>query len=80
MLLALALAEIVCVVVVLWQCGVSVHNVPCVHPKRPRVHVEYVPVCTFETSPCMPAYTRTCVSTCARGAGTHEDVLNIHTS
>ena len=35
-------------------------------------------VCAFKTSPCMPA-PRTCVSTCARGASTHGDVLNLHT-
>ena len=38
-----------------------------------------VTVCTFKTSPCMPAITRTCVETCARGAGTHRYVLNPHT-
>ena len=39
--------------------------------KRARVYVQNVPVCTGTT--------RTCVSTCARGAGTHGDVLNVHT-
>ena len=39
--------------------------------KRPRVYIQNVPVCTGTT--------RTCVSTCARGAGTHGDVLNVHT-
>ena len=34
----------------------------------PRVSIHNVPVCTDTT--------RTCVSTCARGAGTHGDVLN----
>ena len=33
------------------------------------------PVCGFKNA----ATTRTCVSTCARGAGTHGDVLNLHT-
>ena len=32
-----------------------------------------LPVCTFKTSP--PA----CGNTCGRGAGTHGDVLNVHT-
>ena len=36
-------------------------------------------MCTFKTSPCVPASTSTCVYTCARGAGTHGDVLNVHT-
>ena len=36
-----------------------------------RVSIQNVPVCTGTT--------RTCVSTCARGAGTHGDVLNVHT-
>ena len=33
--------------------------------------IQNVPVCTGTT--------RTCVTTCARGAGTHGDVLNLHT-
>ena len=44
---------------------------PCVHSKRPRVCVQNVPVCTGTT--------RTCFNTCARGAGIHGDVLNVHT-
>ena len=44
---------------------------PCVRSKRPRVYVQNVPVCTGTA--------RTCVSTCARFAGTHGDVLNVHT-
>ena len=44
---------------------------PCVHSTRLRVYVQYVPVCASTT--------RTHVSTCARGAGTHGDVLNPHT-
>ena len=39
--------------------------------KRLRVYVQNVPVCTGTT----PA----CVTTCGRGAGTHGDVLNLHT-
>ena len=39
--------------------------------KRPRVYVQNLPVCTGTT--------RTCVETCARGAGTHGDVLSGHT-
>ena len=40
-------------------------------PTRLRVHIQNVPVCTGTTS--------TCFSVCARGAGTHGDVLNVHT-
>ena len=56
---------VVCVVCV---CGVVS---PCVRSKRLRVLVQNVPVCTGTT--------RTCVTTCGRGAGTHGDVLNLHT-
>ena len=44
---------------------------PCVRPKNLRVWIQNVPVCTGTT----PA----CGNTCARGAGTHGDVLNLHT-
>ena len=50
-------------------CGTM--KTPCVHSKRARVYVQNVPVCTGTT--------RTCGNTCARGAGTHGDVLNPHT-
>ena len=40
-------------------------------PLPPRVWIQNVPVCTFKTSPCF--------NTCVRGAGTHGDVLNLHT-
>ena len=43
----------------------------CVHSTRPRVFVQNVSVSTGTT--------RKRVSTCARGAGIHGDVLNIHT-
>ena len=66
-------------------------NVPvCTQSKRPRVHAiktspcarnHNVPVCTQSKRlrVCTATKTRTCVSTCARGAGTHGDVLNLHT-
>ena len=55
------------------RCGVQ-------HAEKTRVSVQNVPVCTIKTSPCIPAgTTRTCVSTCARGAGMHGDVLDGHT-
>ena len=41
------------------------------HPCTPCVH--------SKTSPVYASTTRTCVSTCARGAGIHGDVLNVHT-
>ena len=37
----------VCVVVVLWRCGVSIQN--------PRVSIQNEPVFTFKTLPCVPA-------------------------
>ena len=40
-------------------------------PTRPRLHIQNVPLCSGTMS--------TCFSTCARGAGTHGDVLNVHT-
>ena len=43
----------------------------CVDSKRPRVCARNVTVCTGTT--------RTCFNTCARGAGIHGDVLNVHT-
>ena len=36
-------------------------------------------VCTVKNVPVYADTTRTCVSTCARGAGVHGDVLNVHT-
>ena len=44
---------------------------PCVHSKRPRVCVQNVSVCAGNRP--------TCVLTCARGAGIHGDVMNVHT-
>ena len=46
-------------------------SLPCVRPKNLRVWIQNVPVCTGTT----PA----CGNTCARGARTHGDVLNLHT-
>ena len=52
------------------MCGVvwRAEKPPCVRPNRARVCIVYV-----------PGTTRTCSNTCARGAGTHGDVLNVHT-
>ena len=72
----------VCVLVLVCVC-VSVCVVWCGvcrvvwHAENPRVPIQNASVCTFKTSPCMPATRRTCFSTCARG--THGDVLNVHT-
>ena len=54
------------VVVCVCVCGVVWHV-----QNAPRLYIQNVPVCTGTT--------RTCVSTCARDAGTHGDVLNVHT-
>ena len=64
--LSLSLSEWCCVVVVFGVC-VSV----CIGKGRDCVYVQTASVCTGTT--------RTCVSSCARGAGTHGDVLNRHT-
>ena len=40
--------------------------------------LKHVPICTFKTSPCMPAQRAHVFETCARGAGTHWDVFNVH--
>ena len=56
--------------VVVWWCGV-VCGAAWHAEKNLRVYIQNVPVCTGTT--------RTCVTTCGRGAGTHEDVLNLHT-
>ena len=47
-------------------------SLPCVRPKRPRVHVQNGPVYAGHIL-------RTCFSACAPGAGIHGDVLNGHT-
>ena len=73
-----------CVVLCVWCVCVSVFVCVCVCcgtlknvetrvsiQKSLRVHIQNVTVCTGTT--------RTCVSTCARGAGTHGDVLNVNT-
>ena len=41
------------------------------HAEKTSVCIQNVPVCTGTT--------RTCVTTCGRGADTHGDVLNLHT-
>ena len=63
---------VVCVaVVVCVRCGVVRCGVCRGTLKNPRVYTQNVPVCTGTT--------RTSIKTCARGAGTHGDVLNGHT-
>ena len=68
---------VVCVVVVVVLLLVVVCVCVCVAArwkktwKKNRVCIQNVPV--------YAGTTRTCVSTCARGAGTHGDVLNLHT-
>ena len=62
---------VVCVCVcVLRQAEKTWKNRVCIQ-KRSHVCIQNVPVCTGTT--------RTCVETCARGAGKHGDFLNGHT-
>ena len=49
----------------------NVEKPMCGFKKHLRVHIQTVPV--------YAGTTRTRVPTCARGAGTHGDVLNVHT-
>ena len=68
-LVCLVVCVLWCVCVVVVVCPIKTH------------------VCPSKTSPCVPfknvpvyaGTTRTCVSTCARGARTRGDVLNAHT-
>ena len=46
--------------------------------KKPYVDFRHASVCAFRTFPCVPA-TGPHEKTCVRGAGTHGDVLNVHT-
>ena len=72
---------VLCVVVLCGVCGVLCVVLCCAcgvvcgaawHAEKTlRVLIQYVPVCTGTT--------RTCVTTCGCGAGTHGDVLNLHT-
>ena len=62
-------------------CGVCVCAVRCVVCDTLKNHVcrFNVLVCTFNTSPCVPAPRAHMVYTCARSASIHGDVLNVHT-
>ena len=60
----------VCVVVVLWLCGVSIQN--------PRVSIQTVPVCRFKTLPCVPAK-RAHVETHVRVVPVHTEAFFVHT-
>ena len=48
-------------------------------PSSPRKSVQKTSVCRFKTSPCVPAPRAHVVTHVRRGAGTHGDVLNLHT-
>ena len=67
----------VCVFVCVFVCVLrhaekNVGKAVCGSKKNvPRVYIQNVPV--------YAGTTRTCVETCARGAGIHEDILNVHT-
>ena len=49
------------------------------HVKKTRVWIQKRLRVCIQNVPVYAGTTRTCVSTCARGAGTHGDVLNLHT-
>ena len=48
-------------------------------PLSPVCPSKKPPCVDSKTSPCVPAPRPACGNTCARGAGTHGDVLNLHT-
>ena len=52
-------------------CVVWTLKTPCVDSKRLHAYIRNAPVYAGNT--------RTCFSTCVRGAGIHGDVLNLHT-
>ena len=69
-------------VLCVWCCGVCVCAVRCVvcdTLKNPVCRFKVL-VCTFNTSPCVPAPRAHMVYTCARSASIHGDVLNVHTA
>ena len=78
-----------CAVVCARCCGVCCVRcgVWCVTLKNTVCRFQHVPVCTFKTSPCVPAPRAHMVYTCARGVDntrgrferTHGDVLSGHT-
>ena len=51
----------------------------CCEEERRGVCIERVSVCTFKASPCVPAPRPHVVTTCGLCAGTHGDILNVHT-
>ena len=65
MVVVIVVSCVYVVVVVVCACGVVWHA------ENPHVYIQNVPVCTGTT----PA----CGNTSGRGAGTHGDVLNVHT-
>ena len=68
LLYVVVLCEFVCVG---GRGGEAGERKGCMHRTRLRVYVQNVFMCTDTT--------RTCFNTRARGAGTQEDVLNVHT-
>ena len=72
MVCVVVVVVILVVVVCVWcVCGTLKKKKNVWVQKRHRVYIQNVPV--------YAGTTRTCVSTSARGAGTHGDVLNQHT-
>ena len=52
--------------------------VPMKTPPPPVCPLKHVSICTFKNVPVCTGTTRTRFNTCARCAGTHGDVLNVH--
>ena len=59
-------------------CGVCGVVVWCETLKKTRVSTQTRPHMYVQNVPVYAGTTRTCVETCARGAGTHWDVFNVH--
>ena len=69
----------VCVGCVRWcWCWCVTLTLPPTHPSL-RVYVQNAPVCTFKTSPCVPAPRPQVLPHAGVVPGTHGDVLNVHT-
>ena len=49
------------------------------HAENPVCRLKTLSVCRFKNVLVYAGNTRTCFSACGRGAGTHGDVLNLHT-
>ena len=52
---------------------------PLPSASAPRAYVQNAPPCVDSKRPCVYRHHAACGNTCARGAGTYGDVLNLHT-